>query len=106
MLLIIAISIILLLPILSYLLHPLSTQKSTVFLISFFLFGGFVLNFQSTNSLIGSWVQATHSGSITKVISRNGQLESNILNRISRKSILSRGIFFTWSRNFLQGIGA
>jgi hypothetical protein len=81
MLLIIAISIILLLPILSYLLHPLSTQKSTVFLISFFLFGGFVLNFQSTNSLIGSWVQAAHSGSITKVISRNGQLESNILNK-------------------------
>ena len=57
MLIIIAVSIILLLPILSYLLNPLSEQKSLIFLFTFLFFGSFLINFVSDNSLLGSWDQ-------------------------------------------------
>ena len=79
MLIIIAVSVILLLPIISYLLQPLSTQKSIVFLISFLIFGGFILNFLSSNSLIGSWVQVTQSESIYKTISSNKEFDSSYI---------------------------
>ena len=79
MLIIIAVSVILLLPIISYLLQPLSTQKSIVFLISFLIFGGFILNFLSSNSLIGSWVQVTQSESIYKTISSNKDFDSSFI---------------------------
>ena len=79
MLIIIAVSVILLLPIISYLLQPLSTQKSIVFLISFLIFGGFILNFLSSNSLIGSWVQVTQSESIYKTISSNKEFDSSFI---------------------------
>ncbi len=79
MLIIIAISVILLLPIISYLLQPLSNQKSIVFLISFLIFGGFILNFLSSNSLIGSWVQVTQSESIYKTISSNKEFDRSFI---------------------------
>jgi hypothetical protein len=79
MLIIIAVSVILLLPIISYLLQPLSTQKSIVFLISFLIFGGFILNFLSSNSLIGSWVQVTQSESIYKTISSNKEFDNSFI---------------------------
>tara|TARA_Y100001970_G_scaffold102317_1_gene128522 strand:+ start:5508 stop:5744 length:237 start_codon:yes stop_codon:yes gene_type:complete len=61
MLLIIAFSVIILLPVIAYLLHPLSNHKAFIFLISILLFGGFVLNFISNKPLIGSWAKATQS---------------------------------------------
>ena len=79
MLIIIAVSVILLLPIISYLLQPLSNQKSMVFLISFLIFGGFILNFLSSNSLIGSWVQVTQSESIYKTISSNKEFDGSFI---------------------------
>ena len=69
MLIIIAVSIILLLPILSYLLNPLSKQKSLIFLFTFLFFGSFLVNFVSNNSLLGSWVDANQSDSILHAIS-------------------------------------
>ena len=79
MLIIIAISVILLLPIISYLLQPLSNQKSIIFLTSFLIFGGFILNFLSPNSLIGSWVQVTQSESIYKTISSNKEFDGSFI---------------------------
>ena len=81
MLIIIAVSVILLLPIISYLLHPLSNQKSIVFLATFFIFGGFIINFFSTNSSIGSWVYVNQSESIHRSISRNEELNSPLINQ-------------------------
>ena len=81
MLLIIAVSVILLLPIISYLLHPLSNQKSIVFLTTFLIFGGFIVNFFSTNPLIGSWVDVNQSESIYRSISRNKKLNSPLINQ-------------------------
>ena len=81
MLLIIAVSVILLLPIISYLLHPLSTQKSIVFLTTFLIFGGFIINFFSTNPFLGSWVHANQSESIYRSISRNEELSSPLINQ-------------------------
>ena len=76
MLIIIVVSVILLLPVISYLLQPLSNQKSVVFLISFLIFGGFIFNFISPNSLIGSWVQVIQSESIYNTISRNKEFDN------------------------------
>ena len=81
MLIIIAVIVILLLPIISYLLHPLSNQKSLVFLATFFIFGGFFLNFISPNSLIGSWAKATQSESIYRYLSDNKEVDGNLLKK-------------------------
>ena len=81
MLIIIAVSVILLLPIISYLLHPLSNQKSIVFLATFFIFGGFVINFFSANSFIGSWVHVNQSESIHRSISKNEELNNPLINQ-------------------------
>ena len=80
MLLIIAFSVIILLPVIAYLLHPLSNHKAFIFLISTLLFGGFVLNFISNKPLIGSWAQATQSESILRTISRDEEFDENFLN--------------------------
>jgi hypothetical protein len=80
-LIIIAVIVILLLPIISYLLHPLSNQKSLVFLATFFIFGGFFLNFISPNSLIGSWAQATQSESIYRYLSDNKEVDGRLLQK-------------------------
>ena len=81
MLAIIAISVILLLPVISYLLQPLSSQKSLIFLFTFLFFGGFLFNFISTNSFKGSWVEATQSESVLRTISRDGEFDSLLINR-------------------------
>jgi len=75
MLIILAVSVILLLPIISYLLQPLSKQKSIVFLVSFLMFGGFIFNFLSPKSFIGSWVQVTQSEAISRTISSNKEFD-------------------------------
>jgi len=81
MLIIIAISVILLLPVISYLLQPLSNQKSLVFLATFFIFGGFFINFISPNSLISSWVKATQSESIYGTILDNKELDDSLIKK-------------------------
>ena len=79
MLIIIAVSIILLLPILSYLLNPLSKQKSLIFLFTFLFFGSFLVNFVSNNSLLGSWVDANHSDSILHAISSDEEFNDDLI---------------------------
>lgn len=86
MLFIIASSIIILLPVITYLLNPLSNQKSLIFLVTILVFGGFVLNFISNKPLIGSWVQATQSESILRTISRDEELDKLFLNQYIDKS--------------------
>jgi hypothetical protein len=81
MLLIISLSVILLLPVISYLLQPLSNQKSLIFLFTFLCFGGFVLNFLSSNSLTGSWVKATQSDSVLNTITRDGEFDDFLINK-------------------------
>ena len=80
MLIIIAVSVILLLPVISYLFQPFSNQKSFVFLATFIICGGFLLNFLSPNALIGSWVQTTQSESIYRTIVRNEDFDNFIIN--------------------------
>ncbi len=86
MLIILALSALLLLPVISYLLHPLSNQKSIVFLASFLIFGGFIFNFLSPNSLMGSWVQATQSESIFQTISSNKEFDSLLIKQYLENS--------------------
>jgi len=86
MLIILALSALLLLPIISYLLQPLSNQKSIVFLASFLIFGGFTFNFLSPNSLMGSWVQATQSESIFQTISSNKEFDSLLIKQYLENS--------------------
>ena len=80
MIFIIGSSIILLLPVIVYLLQPLSNQKSLIFLVTILVFGGFVLNFVSKEPLIGSWVKATQSESILMTISRDEEFDKFFLN--------------------------
>ena len=80
MIFIIGSSIILLLPVIVYLLQPLSNQKSLIFLVTILVFGGFVLNFISKEPLIGSWVKATQSESILMTISRDEEFDKFFLN--------------------------
>ena len=80
MLIIIVILSILLLPVISYLLQPLSSQKSLIFLFTFFIFGGFFINFISLNPLLGSWVQVTQSESIYRTISDNKEFDDLLIN--------------------------
>ncbi len=80
MLIIIALSAILLLPVIAYLLHPMSNQKSIVFLITIIVFGGFFINFISKKPFIGSWIQATQSELILRTISRNEEFDGVFLN--------------------------
>ena len=81
MLFIIASTIIILLPVIAYLLNPLSNQKSLIFLVTILVFGGFVLNFISKNPFIGSWVQATQSESILRAIFRDEEVDKIFLNQ-------------------------
>ena len=81
MLFIIASTIIILLPVIAYLLNPLSNQKSLIFLVTILVFGGFVLNFISKKPFIGSWVQATQSESILRTISRDEEVDKLLLNQ-------------------------
>ena len=76
-----AVSVILLLPVISYLFQPLTNQKSLVFLSTFFIFGGFFINFISTNSFIGSWAEVTQSESIYRTISDNKEFDEIIINK-------------------------
>ena len=88
MLIIIAVSVILLLPVIAYLLQPLSNQKSLVFLSTFFIFGGFFIHFTSPNSLIGSWVQVTESETIYRTISDNKEFDDLLINKyLNNKSL-------------------
>ena len=81
MLFIIAFTIIMLLPVIVYLLNPLSNQKSLIFLVTILVFGGFVLNFFSKKPFIGSWVQATQSESILRAIFRDEEVDKIFLNQ-------------------------
>lgn len=85
MLFIIASTIIILLPVIAYLLNPLSNQKSLIFLVTILVFGGFVLNFISKKPFIGSWVQATQSESILRTISRDEEIDKLFLNQYIEK---------------------
>lgn len=81
MLIIAGVLILLLLPIISYLLHPLSSQKSLIFLATFIVIGGFFINFISPNPVIGSWVQAIQSSSIYRTISNNEEINNSLMKK-------------------------
>lgn len=104
MLIIIAVSVILLLPIISYLLQPLSSQKSLVFLSTFFIFGGFLLNFISSNSFVGSWVQVTQSESIYRTISDNKELDDLIIKKYLKNKSLEDESFMLGVELFYKAL--
>tara|TARA_B100000965_G_scaffold400568_1_gene422713 strand:+ start:375 stop:1163 length:789 start_codon:yes stop_codon:yes gene_type:complete len=104
MLIIIAVSVILLLPVLSYLLQPLSNQKSLVFLSTFLIFGGFFINFISSNSLIGSWAQVTQSESIYKTISDNKEFDDLLINKYLNNKLLEDESFMLGVEIFYKAL--
>jgi len=74
------------LPILSYLLHPLSPQKPLILLAAIFLYGGFFLNHISSKPLLGQWSYAQQADAITQIIKENRQVPDPMLsNFLSHK---------------------
>jgi len=104
MLIIFTVSIILLLPVISYLLQPLSNKKSIVFLTTFILFGGFFFNFISPNSYIGSWVQATQSESLISTISRNAEFDTLFINKYLESASSEDESFLLGAKVFYKAI--
>ena len=104
MLIILVVSVILLLPIISYLLQPLSKQKSIVFLISFLMFGGFIFNFLSPKSFIGSWVQVTQSEAISRTISSNKEFNSFLIKEYLENKSSEDGSFMLGVQVFYQAL--
>ena len=102
MLIIIVILSILLLPVISYLLQPLSSQKSLIFLFTFFIFGGFFINFISPNPLLGSWVQVTQSESIYRTISDNKEFDDLLINKYLQNQSLDEESFMPVSYTHLR----
>tara|TARA_Y100001970_G_scaffold110435_1_gene137923 strand:- start:23356 stop:24144 length:789 start_codon:yes stop_codon:yes gene_type:complete len=104
MLIIIAVLAILLLPVISYLLQPLSNQKSLIFLSTFFIFGGFFINFTSPNSFVGSWVQATQSESIYRTISDNKEFDALLINKYLKNKSLEDESFMLGVEVFYKSL--
>ena len=104
MLIIIAILFILLLPVISYLLQPLSSQKSLIFLFSFFIFGGFFINFISPNPFLGSWVQVTQSESIYRTISDNKEFDDLLINKYLQNQSLEEESFMLGVEVFYKAL--
>lgn len=104
MLIIIVILSILLLPVISYLLQPLSSQKSLIFLFSFFIFGGFFINFISPNPFLGSWVQVTQSESIYRTISDNKEFDDLLINKYLQNQSLEEESFMLGVEVFYKAL--
>ena len=51
-----------------------------IFLFTFLLFGSFIINFVSNNSLLGSWVEANQSDSILRAISSDKEFNDHLIN--------------------------
>jgi len=68
MLILVAVLFLCSLPIISYLLSPLSPQKPLIFLITILLLGAFSLNHTSLKPLFGQWVNAQQSEQIYKML--------------------------------------
>ena len=84
----IAILIIALLPIMAYLLSGASSQKALVFFATVMLFGGLLLNHQSSDPLFGSWLHSKQSNAIQQKIRNNSELSDEmILTFLSRKDL-------------------
>ena len=106
MLFIIASTIIILLPVIAYLLNPLSNQKSLIFLVTILVFGGFVLNFISKNPFIGSWVQATQSESILRTISHDEEVDKLLLNQYIYSNTSEEQSFLIGTQFFYKALEA
>ena len=78
MLIILGFSLVILLPVFAYLLHPLSSHKSHVFLITLFLFGGFAFNFVSNKQIFGSWKLSYQSDSMREIIDKNVEFPNKV----------------------------
>ena len=104
MVFIIGSSIILLLPVIVYLLQPLSNQKSLIFLVTILIFGGFVLIFISKKPLIGSWIKATQSESMLTTISRDEEFDKFFLNEYIIDQSSEQQSFITGSQVFYKAL--
>ena len=102
MLFIIASTIIISLPIIAYLVNPLSNQKSLIFLVTILVFGGFVLNFISKKTFVGSWVQATQSESILRTISRDEEVDKLLLDKYIYRNTSEEQAFLIGTQFFIK----
>ncbi len=106
MLFIIAFTIIISLPVIAYLLNPLSNQKSLIFLVTILVFGGFVLNFISKNPFIGSWAQATQSELMLRTISRDEEVDKLLLNQYIFSNTSEEQSFLIGTQFFYKALEA
>ena len=68
MLILLAVLFLCSLPIISYLLSPVSTQKPLIFLLTILFLGAFTINHTSIKPLFGQWVNAHQSDQIYKML--------------------------------------
>ena len=68
------------LPIISYLLSPVSPQKPLLFLLTILLLGAFSLNHTSLKPLFGQWVNAHQSDQIYKMLQDDLEVSDLALN--------------------------
>ena len=101
---ILALTILILLPVAAYLLQPLSSHKAIVFLTSIFLFGGFALNFMSDKAILGSWSLAQQSDAISKIIYTNTEFPENLIIAFTSKQSSSKDQFLSATEIFYQAL--
>ena len=80
MLILVAVLFLCSLPIISYLLSPVSTKKPLIFLSTILLLGAFSLNHTSLKPLFGQWVYAQQSEQIYRVLQNDLEVSDLALN--------------------------
>jgi hypothetical protein len=81
MLILVAILFLCSLPIISYLLSPVSTQKPLIFLITILVLGAFSLNHNSLKPLFGQWANAQKSEQIYHMLQNDLEVSDLVLNK-------------------------
>ena len=81
MLILLAVLFLFSLPIISYLLSPVSTQKPLIFLLTILFLGTFTINHTSIKPLLGQWVNAHQSDQIYKMLQDDLEVSDLVLNK-------------------------
>jgi hypothetical protein len=104
MLILIAVLFLCLLPIISYLLSPISPQKPLIFLITVLLLGAFLLNHTSLKPLFGQWVFANQSSAIYESLNKNLEVSDLLLDSFLSQMGSSEDSFLLGAKIFYKSI--
>jgi hypothetical protein len=104
MLILIAVLLLCSLPIISYLLSPISSQKPFIFLLTILLLGAFFLNHTSLKPLFGQWVFAHQSEAIYESLNKNLEVSDLLLNGTLSQMVTSEDSFLLGAKIFYKSI--